>query len=881
VGARTPGVQTGAPPPQRGVISGRVTTTGGQPVVRARVLIARATPTQEPCAKSSSTSTEMLACNRIGLTDSDGRYTIKDLPAETPFVVTVSKTGYAPIGYGEVAPAVPPTPIELHVDPPDQADQKGPRKDNVDIVMVKEIVVTGRVLDEDGSALAGALVQAQRTEPGDGNPTLATVSDTTTDDRGEFRLTGLSPGRYYIDASDTTFDNVADARGSLVYPPTYYPGKPSLAEATPITLTAGQGTKSGIEIKLQLAPLPRQAGGISAGRVLSWLGGGWLILASLLLMASASRAPHAARRRPILWLAMTIGLVAVLAARTPPLAQTPSVTQKPPQTQKPPKNPKGQVPETAAPKPAPQPARGVIAGRVTSLIDGQPIERVRLVVSALPDVLKQNRIALTDKDGRYSVPDLPVGQGFVVTASKTGYAPRAFGETPPAVPPQAVDLLLDQRFTADIELVREVVVTGRILDEKTGEPLAGALVDAQRTVFQDGMRTPVTVAESLTNDLGAYRLYGLPPGRYYVSAFDPAFASVGDPEGPLFYSPTFYPGGVVMDDATPILLDPDKPDTEAIEFRLKIVRPARVRGRIATSSAEPLHAGNVIMSPQRSDQISSLTTIFTNLKVDNTFEFDNIQPDRYRIIVRGETTEKGVTWFQQYSQLVEGIDNSVGTLTMSQGAVVIGSVKWDAHGHTPPIDRAIRIRAPMADGSAFGDTPAKISPSGAFVINGIMNGLHYLRVQNLPEPWHLKAVYLRGGNITDIAYDFHYEETLTGIVIEITDNNPDIRGTLSVTRRDVLPTYVILAFPAGPLLWYPGSRHVRIVRPDNSGRYRITGLPPAEYIVVATRDADEGDEDNAKLLDRLSSASGAVRGIRLVEGAPPTQVNLRGALIRR
>ena len=65
---------------------------------------------------------------------------------------------------------------------------------------------------------------------------------------------------------------------------------------------------------------------------------------------------------------------------------------------------------------------------------------------------------------------------------------------------------------------RGSVISGRVLDE-FGEPVADAMVNAMRSAWTAGRRKLQPTGRSAqTNDLGQYRIYGLPPGDYYVSA---------------------------------------------------------------------------------------------------------------------------------------------------------------------------------------------------------------------------------------------------------------------------------------------------------------------------------------------------------------------------
>src|SRR5207248_8888823 len=61
------------------------------------------------------------------------------------------------------------------------------------------------------------------------------------------------------------------------------------------------------------------------------------------------------------------------------------------------------------------------------------------------------------------------------------------------------------------------VIAGRVLDEE-GEPLPWAQVSALREVYSNGKRRLSPEALVPTNDLGEFRLFGLKPGRYFVSA---------------------------------------------------------------------------------------------------------------------------------------------------------------------------------------------------------------------------------------------------------------------------------------------------------------------------------------------------------------------------
>jgi len=122
--------------------------------------------------------------------------------------------------------------------------------------------VTGLVLDANGEPVEGALVEAEGSGRG---------KRTTTDEKGEFRIGGLAPGRYPIKAVPnelylSTLPSVKETRldGSeeLHHAPTYYPGSLTARSAGRVVVTAG-GETGGVVIQLIRTPIVRIGGTVS------------------------------------------------------------------------------------------------------------------------------------------------------------------------------------------------------------------------------------------------------------------------------------------------------------------------------------------------------------------------------------------------------------------------------------------------------------------------------------------------------------------------------------------------------------------------------------------------------------------------------------------
>src|SRR5262245_34018278 len=218
-----------------------------------------------------------------------------------------------------------------------------------------------------------------------------------------------------------------------------------------------------------------------------------------------------------------------------------------------------------------------ITGRVTS-DTGSPLRgaEVRLSIDG-----RSNRIATTNAEGRYELRDLPAGE-YRLTVSRTGFISLQYGQRRPFEAARTIPLAEGAAVEANVALIRGGVIYGHVFDQY-GEPLIGTRVQVLRSRTVGGKRRLQSVgAADQTDDTGAFRIYGLPEGDYFVSAA----AGLGDQvkRDP----PTYYPGTANFADAQSIRL---AGGIEAIaEFQLAAVRNARVSGIVVSSSGAAVRA---------------------------------------------------------------------------------------------------------------------------------------------------------------------------------------------------------------------------------------------------------------------------------------------------
>ena len=153
--------------------------------------------------------------NRTGRTDRAGRYRFDDV-VPGPYMVFASRTGFVQMRAGQKHPLERVSPLSL---PPSQTER-------LDFALPRGGVVAGRLTDQTGEPLAGIQMVTLRVAYSPHGERLGRGGQMSqSDDRGEFRVAGLSPGIYVLGAQYRS----NEAGENLLT--TYYPGTTNPHEA--------------------------------------------------------------------------------------------------------------------------------------------------------------------------------------------------------------------------------------------------------------------------------------------------------------------------------------------------------------------------------------------------------------------------------------------------------------------------------------------------------------------------------------------------------------------------------------------------------------------------------------------------------------------------
>ncbi len=203
-------------------------------------------------------------------------------------------------------------------------------------------------------------------------------------------------------------------------------------------------------------------------------------------------------------------------------------------------------------------AVGRVAGRVVVEGSNTPVSDAR--VTLMPTGSRSGPFGpppqtVTDRDGRFTFEGLVPGM-YRIDVQKTGFAPlddSSRGRTLQIAAGQSLDAI-------ELRLQRGGAIAGRVLDAG-GEPLPDAHVMALRRAPSPPGAPPRLMPapgqSQQTNDLGEFRVSGLPAGEYYVAAMPRPgglFGAAGtEPSATgTAIASTYYPGTVDPAAALPI-----------------------------------------------------------------------------------------------------------------------------------------------------------------------------------------------------------------------------------------------------------------------------------------------------------------------------------------
>ena len=398
------------------------------------------------------------------------------------------------------------------------------------------------------------------------------------------------------------------------------------------------------------------------------------------------------------------------------------------------------------------------------------------------------------------------------------------------------------------------VLAGRVVDE-FGDPAPQVAVVLAQSIVGAGKPRLLPLSDTLTDDLGEFRLRDVPLGTFFVMALSGPFATasvVAGPGGPQSrgygFALTFFPGTARLADAQPVRIDA-REITPPVVFAMVPSDMGRVSGRVLDPSGLGVGRANIILFQLHNGDLRMFVSARATADDDGFFSIDNVPAGSFVAQALGRGGFAAQTLMMSPPAAADV------ALTLTPPSAVRGRLLFDG-ALDPSLLKKIRISAIPTDyvqGPAGRVAPKTVvNDDGTFEVSGLL-GLNRLTFE-IPLPWTLASIFSAGNDVTDQSIDSRAGDA-NDLLVRFAPNASTVVCDVTDSDGRPAPASFVVIFPQDAALTAFPSRWVRGVTADQTGNVSVKALPPGLYRAVAFERPPRPDWMNPDYLETVRPVS--------------------------
>ena len=481
----------------------------------------------------------------------------------------------------------------------------------------------------------------------------------------------------------------------------------------------------------------------------------------------------------------------------------------------------------SAAKSNPTEEKCIVSGMVVSKVDEAPLKGATVHLQTDEDHA-HTIAAKSGADGRFELKNVPAGQ-YHISVSRNGYFRVEYGQNKPGQPGAVFSLRPGERKTDLLfRLGRAGVITGRVFNED-GEPMPGVMISAMRSTYENGRAELQQIGNADSNDLGEYRIFGLVPGRYYISAENSAWDHVvGDREfsgeaknsGEKGYTKIYFPNAADPGKASLVTVKEGE-EIPAIDFLMKEITVYRIRGKLVNLVSKQGHRPSYVSGYRRNERNDWMGLRDTPPGPDGSFEIGEVPPGEYTIVGMVFDDNRGYIAQQDVDVTSADVDGVI--LAVGPGVTIPGTIIWEGKPDAKDDEIRVDLRSEQRERS-FGAN-AHVEENWQFTLKDTPDGEYKVQVFGLSKNCYIKEVRLGQTLLSDT--ELRVKGAGGNLEITVSSRGAEVDGSV-VTNENMPATGVwVVAVPEEEKRKY--TRLYKAIMTDQYGHYELHGLAPGKY----------------------------------------------------